>query len=140
MKKSTYLPTCLITLLLAVSASSAFAAADFAINESQLDNGGQTLTTTCANTKGFYLAMGKPTLEQHAKVTGAGHGMPLELALWTFAPPSWDIHYGHHVNTRLRVAWSGPQDWTHWLQTLAYQHNLAIIVDWDQSRLYVNRL
>ncbi len=128
----------LIFFLLFVT-STAMAAADYSIGDAALDRHGNTVTT-CLNSQGFYFEIGHPRTSLPYNIRGFAHDMPLAHAIRNSLFPHWRVVYGQGVDQSQKVTWIAKESWTNWLQKLAFEKNLALIVDWKTKTLYVNKL
>lgn len=116
------------------------AAAHLTISNVTVNPKGQTYATLCANTKGYYFEINKPKQAQNLTVYGFGGKMQLKKVVTDLLFDGWKPKFGKKVNVNQKITWSGHQSWTTWLQKLAFEKNLAIILDWSTKTVYINRL
>lgn len=129
----------LLVLCLFVT-TTAVAAANYSISDVELDKHGNTVDTTCVNTKGFYFDIGHAQQKLPLMVKGFEHDMPIVMAIHNTLYPGWKVIFNQAVDKTQKITWIGQALWTEWLQKLAFDYNLAIIVDWTTKTLYINKL
>lgn len=129
-----------LMLLGVMVTSCAYASARFTVSDVTVNQQGQTLSTTCMNAKGYYFDIGKPTGDEHLTVYGFGGQMPLKIIVNDLLFQGWHAVFGKNVNTQQKIQWMGHRPWTDWLKTLAFEKNLAIILNWPTKTVYINQL
>ena len=126
--------------VMALSLSSAYASGHLSVSNVVVNHKGQTFATTCVNTKGYYFEIGRPKRDEHLTVYGFGGQMPLKTIVNDLLFQGWKAVFGKTVNLHKKINWMGHKPWNAWLKQLAFEHNLAVILDWDNHRVYINRL
>jgi len=129
-----------IAMASTMMASQAFAGANLAIDHVTVNRKGETFSTICANTRGFYFEIGKPKAHEHLTVYGFGGEMPLNIIVKDLLFNGWKVKYGKTVNIHDKIKWMGHKAWTTWLKQLSFEHNFAVIVDWQTKMVYINQL
>lgn len=133
----------MITTIMIVStvlSVSALASADLTIDQVITDKNNNTFSTDCINTKGFYFEIGQANGSKNVSIYMIEKNIPFENAVKNLLPSGWKVHYGKSVDVLQKISWMGHKPWTAWLQKLAFEKNLAIILDWQTKTLYINRL
>lgn len=105
-----------------------------------VDHQGQTFTTDCINTRGFYFEIGASHIAQHFMVYGDGGKMPLKIIVEGLLIKGWQAKFGNRVDTQKLVSWRGHMTWQAWLKKLAFRNNLAIIVDVENKTVYIEKI
>lgn len=115
------------------------AAANYSIGDAVLDKQANTVTS-CLNSQGFYFEIGQPAKIIPYTIKGFAHDMPLVKAIKNSLYPGWHAVYGQGVDQSQKITWIAKESWTTWLQKIAFNKNLAMIVDWKNRTLYINQL
>lgn len=98
-----------------------------------------TVVTQCVNNKGFFLEIGSSRSALVVK-QGAGQNMPLSSVVRNILPPHWVVSFGREVSHDMPVAYSGAYTWTQRLKRIGQDKNLAIVINWHEQHVYINRL
>ncbi len=126
--------------LAALTASYAYAGAQLTVADVTVNQKGQTLSTTCVNSRGFYFEIARPNTKKHLTVYGFGGVMPLKTIMNDLLFKGWRAVFGDGVDTKQKIHWMGHKPWTQWLNQLSFEKNLSIIVDWNNKSVYINRI
>lgn len=129
-----------LAIMLSIGISCAMASARLSVSNVQINKRGETVSTTCLNTRGYYFEIGKPENGEHLTVYGFGGKMRLKTIVSDLLFDGWHAVYGKHVDTNEKINWMGHKAWTSWLKGLAFEKNLAVILDWKNKTVYLNRL
>jgi hypothetical protein len=129
-----------LILLGVLGASCAYASANLTVSDLAVNKIGETLSTSCVNSKGYYFEIGKPKGDMHLSVYGFGGKMPLKAIVNDILFQGWHAVFGREVNTQQKIDWAGHRSWTDWLKRLSFEKNLAVILNWPTKTVYINKL
>ena len=134
--------SCKVSVLLTglLLGSAVMAAAHLTISNVAVNPKGETFTTLCTNSRGYYFEINIPKQAQQLTVYGFGGNMSLKTVVNDLLFDGWKARFGKKVDVNKKMNWTGHQPWTTWLAHLAFEKNLAIIVDWSTKIVYINRL
>lgn len=131
----------LFFIVILLSTNNLYAAANYSISDVMLDRNNNTVTTTCLNTQGFYFEIGSDSGRYvPLRVHGFQAEIPLYNALKNTLYKGWKLQWGMAVDRAQKITWIGKEEWTQWLKKIAFEKNLALIVNWQNKTLYVNKL
>lgn len=133
----------LAAALLAGLTNTAAAAGGLTIDSVVLDpRQGDTLATTCVNSKGYYMEMGNPDYRDESRlhVSMRYVDAPVADVLKTLVPQKWLVRVSEKLPDDLRLTWEGNKLWHEALRDIATQHNLVAIIDWSDRQVYLDRL